>query len=653
MKNIMKNMYDFLKENRKSICYGILSVLLSVAFAFVYYRMWGMDLNVPLCGYRNDSVGFLLEINNYARGGNIHKNTIFGAPNIGRYRNVMADYAMMLPTVKLFWRILGSVEAAANVQVILNNITLTLGMYIVCLRLKLSPKMALIGSVLFSNCAFFVLAYSTILMTYTHCFYLPFFVYFIIKMMLPEEFSDENRDNFLHIMFLMVIMFLTGVNSLYYAFFCLFLLAFVCIYTLFGTKSVKNTLLVILSVIMIGYGIAVCIMPNILYSMGFGFIWDSGYYYVLTTFGGIILTGLVHLFYKKVYPKMTMKKLMVALIGLGAVLGIGLLLVMKFTDYMGQYDGRTLYAVELGALNIVNLVLPSPNNILPEFDRIDAVLTEIDNMQACDSSQMGVLTGIGLIYSMLYIFRFEKKSNKKDQILSVCGKCNCFLILLSVKGGLASVVAAYITTGIRNYNRTCILIMIFSLISFGIFVDKLVILIQNTWVKEKKLIFTGGVSIVVIAGVIVSIPTHYIYQHNFGLLQYDQRKAEYDEWHELITDIESSVDEDTMILELPNPIDDMHFGELMTEGRAYELSIPAIVSKSTIWSYESEVKLEQDLVTETEEYIVAAKELGFGGIYLDTMMYADNIYKQCIDALNEYLGEPDASDGQRRYFWKF
>ena len=167
---------------------------------------------------------------------------------------------------------------------------------------------------------------------------------------------------------------------------------------------------------------------------------------------------------------MTMKKLILILLGLGVILGLGLLMVSRFTDYMGEYDGRTLYAVELGALNITNLFLPAPNNIFSGLDKMVAVLTDIDNPQACDATEMGVLTGIGLLYSILHVFRFQKTEDIREQILEICGKCNCFLILLAVKGGLASVIASYITTGIRNYNRV------------GIFID----IIWNTYGQTRR-----------------------------------------------------------------------------------------------------------------------------------------------------------------------
>jgi len=640
-----------------------------------YYHLWGTDIRVPLAGYRGDSVGLLLEVNNYVRGGNIHSMTIWGAPNNASYRNVMADYAMMLPTLKLFWFLTGSVEAAVNIQAIFNNLILGISMYIVCIRLHLGEKMSLVSSILLPNVSFLVLGYNAIMMTYVYCFYLPFFVYYIIKLMLPEEENQQEKIKFSEIAFLMLFMFLTGINSLYYAFLCLIILAFVGVYALCGTKSVKNTLLVMLSYISIGYGIAVCIMPNILYSMGIGAIWDSGMYYILTTVVGGVIVGFVFLFYKKVYPKMTMKKLLLLLCGVALLVCAALVVIKKFTNYLGEYEGRSLYAVELGALNIVNLFLPAANNVISGLDTMVAALTDIDNPVMCDSTEMGIFTGIGLFYSFLHIFPFKETLSAKDEhssieedntftknrhifirnrdkILEVCGKCNAFMILLAVKGGLASVIATYVTTGIRNYNRVCIMIMIFSLISFGILVEKIMEKVQAVYVKEKRMVLSGMVVAAVLAGILISVPTDYIYDHNFGLVHYEQRKTEYDEWQQIMNNIENSVEKDTMVLEFPSPVDKEHMGELMTVGRAYELSIPAITSKSTIWSYGSRLETELDFINDTEEYIALAKEKGFGGIYLDILMFADTSFEEYIITLEKYLGAPDVSDGYRRYFWQ-
>ena len=169
----MKNVNDIWTKNIKTIGYGIIAVIISLILTISYYHLWGTDIRVPIAGYRGDSIGLLLDVNNYVRGGNIHNNAIFGAPNVGVYRNVMADYAMMFPTLKLFWKISGSVEAAVNMQAVFNNVILTIGMYIVCILLKINQKVATVLSVLLANTSFLILGYNTIMMTYVYCFYLP------------------------------------------------------------------------------------------------------------------------------------------------------------------------------------------------------------------------------------------------------------------------------------------------------------------------------------------------------------------------------------------------------------------------------------------------------------------------------------------------
>lgn len=643
-------MIEWVKRNKMQVIFGLFSVLSTFVLVMSYYHLWGRDIRVPIAGYRGDSVGMLLEASNYVRGGNIHSATIFSAPHNGGYRGALGDYAMMLPTIRLFWKITGSVEAAINMQLIFSHIILGLCMYIVCIRLELSERMALVASVLVPNTSFLILGYNVIMMSYVYCFYLPFFAYYVIKMMMADE--DEQEDGgFAGVLFLMLFMFIAGVNSLYYTFFCLIVLAFVGVYALVRLRSVKKVLLVILSYLSMGYGLAVCLMPDILHAMGMGWIWESGIYYILTTAVGAIVVGLVYLFYRKVYPGMTMKKIVLTLLGLGVVLAMGIFVIARYTNFMGQYEGRTLYAVELGALNITNLFLPAPNNIIAGLDQMVAVLTDIDNPEMCDATEMGVLTGIGLIYSMLSMFRFHRTEDKRVRIAGICGMCSSVMILVAAKGGLASVIAAYITTGIRNYNRMAIIIMIFSMIAFGIMIDRAMEKIREISAKPWRFSVTGILWAGILAGMMISIPTHYIYNHNFGVLHYDQRKAEYDEWYALIEGIEEISGEGDMILELPTAIEDI--GPLMTNGRAYELSIPAIISEKTIWSYAGGMATEFDVVEDTEQYIAEAVESGFKGIYLDTLLYGDTSYTQCIDALKKCLGEPDVSDGQRRYFWKF
>ena len=130
------------------------------------------------------------------------------------------------------------------------------------------------------------------------------------------------------------------------------------------------------------------------------------------------------------------------------------------------------------------------------------------------------------------------------------------------------------------------------------------------------------------------------------------RKQEYDEWHELIGDIENQLDEGDMVLQLPLRTSDIRIGELMDAGRAYDNAIPAIVSKKTVWSYGGNWKNQNDIVNETDDFIEAACESGFDGIYMDTLMYSDTSYEEQIEKLEERLGKPLVCDENRRYFFR-
>ena len=156
-------------EKYKKILYGVITLVIGFVITMSCYHLWGTDIRVPIAGYRGDSVGLLLEVNNIVRGGTIHNNAVFGAPDIGGYRNIMADYTMMFPTIRLFWKLSGSVEAAVNIQLIFNHLILGLCMYLVCIRLKLSEKMAAVTGILMSNTPFLILGYNVIMLTYVFC----------------------------------------------------------------------------------------------------------------------------------------------------------------------------------------------------------------------------------------------------------------------------------------------------------------------------------------------------------------------------------------------------------------------------------------------------------------------------------------------------
>lgn len=633
-----------------TITYGIATMVITFIITVSYYHLWGTDIHVPLTGYRSDSVGMLLEANNYIRGGNTRNNVIYAAPDLKNYRECIDDSRLPLPLIGVLSSIFGNVEAAINIHAILNIVLLALSMYCVCVQIGVRSIIALLAGICYSCIPMFVFWCNTVLLIYSLCFYIPVFCLLILNFMSADEVTDSRKSG-LKLLIIIVDMLLVGICSAYYSFFALIILVFVAMYAFFRLGSVKNTMLAVMSIVCVVMGIASYVLPNIFYKLdksSMKFIWDNGWWYILWT-GAVLLVILLGAFlYKKAYPHITIKRMLYIAALFCVFAGIGYVMLKRYTGFIGEFEGRTLYAVELGALNPVNLILPTPNNLSAWFDRAVNTMVDLENQ---DFHGIGIIGGIGFIYSLLNVFRFRQNCDRKDELVKICGICNAFVAIVAVKGGLSSLIAKYLTTGIRGYNRIEIYIACFSLISFAIMLDKLLIHIKSMKNSVHRNCLYIGVCVIILLGLIISVPTSFIHGDSFGFVEYDQRKREYDDWHDLMSEIESRVPEESMIFELPTSIDGDYFGKLMDRGRAYELSIPAIISRKTIWSYGGGWQPETDMIENTEGFINEVRETGFAGIYVDTLLYNDNSYEEQLQALEKYLGQPIVCNENRRYFF--
>lgn len=630
-------------DKREKVFFGILTLLISFVITMSYYHLWGTDIRVPISGYRSDSGGVLLEAANYVRGGNVHRNVLYAAPHTSRYMSAMGDSSMPIPFIGMIWSITGSVEAGVNVAAILNGMLLAVGAYWLCIQAKIRGSVSTVLGICYSALPFFVFSSNTVLLIYAWCFYIPLFCWIIIMLM------RDSLKNWKDTVFIIAVMLYLGLNSAYYAFFALIILALAGIYSLIKLKNVDNVLLVFVSYVAVAFGIAVYTMPDILRKIfGNTDIWDSGYYYYICAAAGAVLILLGVLIYKKWYTYITIKTVYAMLAFAVLFLIAGFVILKKFTSFLGAYDGRTYLAVEMGGLNPAYMILPAVNTIWKGLNDGLAVMVDLDGG---DFTMLGVLVGIGFLYSILALFHYDRK--KEHEILHVCGLCNCFIVLVAVKGGISSLIAVFVTTGIRNYNRICVYIACFSMVSFGILVERIYRRISMMKKEKLRLLCRIGVSAGILLLVSMSVPTDFLYNKGYGIEEYAVRKREYDEWHELIGDIENQLDEGDMILQLPLRTADIRVGELMDVGRAYDNAIPAIISKKTVWSYGGNWKNQNDIVNETDEFVAAARESGFDGIYIDTLMYSDTSYEEQIEKLKEYLGEPMVCNENRRYFFRF
>lgn len=644
------------KLTRNKLIYVFLTIFLSMIISISAYHLWGTDWRVPISGYRSDSLGVLLELKNYVRGGSVHHFVIYGEPYADLYVDNFGDSSVPMPLLKLIWKITGSVEEAINIHAVLNSVLLSLSMFWVCTCLRIKNFSSMLVGVAYGNISYFILGCNTVLLIYGTCFYIPLFCYILIELMRKDSHLDsfENSTMF----FPLIVMLYMGMNSAYYAFLGMILLAFVMMYALFVKKNVNGIILAFLSFFAIGLGIASYTLPKILKSIGLGsFVLQMGYWLQLFVVfvSIIILWGLVFLL-KRICKYITMRKVYVSFVVLAVIAGGIYVILWKYTDYVGAYAGRSLVDVQLGSLKAGSMILPSVNSAFGIGRSILGAITDINNPQAAECAIIGVLAGIGFIYSIIMIFQYNGgKYGEKDEVLKICGLIHCFILVVAVKGGLSLLIGAFITTGIRGYSRMCVYIATFGLISSAILIDRIIDRISNV----TKPICRRGLyilaSAVLVFVLVSSIPTDFIYKNTFGFVVYEQRKEEYDEWYHFVGAVEEQVPENSMILELPIYVDGTHKGELMTVGRAYELSIPSVVSQTTYWNDGGEQGDIFDKLLNKQEniddFLTMTGIYDYKGIYLDKMMYHDDSYLEIMNELERYLGKPIVCSDGRRYFY--
>lgn len=641
------------KISGKRAAFAFFTALLTAVITISVYHLWGTDLRVPISGYRSDSLGVLLELKNYVRGGSVHHFVIYGEPYADAYFASFGDSSCPMPLLKLFWRLTGSVEEAVNIHAVLNSVLLSLALFWVCTRLGIRNFFSMVAGVAYGNLSYFILGANTVLLIYGACFYIPLFCYILIELM--------RQDGALHKLtarnafFILAVMLYMGMNSAYYAFLGMVLLAFTTAYVLFVRKDIDSILFSFLSFTAIGMGIISYTMPAILKSVGaVGIVLDMGYMLqVLIVLISIVALGGLAVLLKRIRRFLTLKKIYGILFCLLGIAGAAYVILWKYTN-VGLYEGRSLVDVQLGSLKAGSMVLPAVNSVFGLGRSVLSAITDIDNIQASDIAETGVLAGAGFVYSVIMVFQYGKK-NPRDEVVKICGLMNCFILVVAVKGGLSLLIGAFITTGIRGYSRMCVFIAVFGLISAAVLMDRTTDAIKKVSKAAARYTLYAAAAGILVFVLMMSFPADFIYKGMFGFAGYEQRKSEYDEWQRYIGAIEEQMPDGSMILELPARVDDTHRGELMTVGRAYELSIPAVVSETTFWNEGGKIKKTINKIFENnggvEELLALACASGYDGIYIDTMMYHDDSYVQLISDLGQMLGEPLICNESRRYFY--
>lgn len=582
-----------IKDNKYEICSYLLCGALSIIICLFIFRMFGRDWDVPIA-YSSDALGFFLEVQNGVRGGSPYLYKIYAAPFGADYKYAIVDYHLYLWPTVLLAKACGSAWKAVNISFILTYLLTTWASFFVLRKLGLKRMTAIWGSVLYSFLPYHTFR-NELHFTLSCIQFVPIMSYFalIIMKKYDEDFfiSFKNKTNKL--------------------------------------STFKWVIFSSLS----------CLL------MGLGSAYYSGFTCLLFAFAGVYT-----LIYNKSVYKFLYSLYLCLLILFTSVVTVlpGIIASLK-GDNSFYGAARVNSDIDLGSMHIVSLFTPIFNHIIEPFGKFSEDLNKALNYaQEKSLIFMGGVMAAGLLFSIFYMLY----NYGKEDIVCLCGKGNLFLLLVSVVGGVDSLIAMYVTSSIRGYNRTVVFIAFFSILSIGVLVDKVVIKYNLTDFRKAIvyiLLFIlgcGGVIPKDYSSIWVEIPHYNDISKQFKLEK------------QFIDEIESIMNVNDKIFELPIVTeDDINVWPSTEEQGAYNLYKPVINSMKTVWSQGGLINSRPYFWKKAlkslsiDELIPILSSYGFNGIYIDTNGYEESAAGQIIDKMDRVFGVPLVSSDGKLYYY--
>ncbi len=142
---------------------------------------------------------------------------------------------------------------------------------------------------------------------------------------------------------------------------------------------------------------------------------------------------------------------------------------------------RSFIESELYGLKLIQLVLPIWGHSSALFARLNHKYQEQILITEATSSALGVLATIGFFYLLISLIIRLRPS--LDERLEVLSRINLFAFLIGTVGGLGGIFAFFITPEFRGLNRISIFIAFFSLFALAIILDKTLNAINSQYKK--------------------------------------------------------------------------------------------------------------------------------------------------------------------------
>lgn len=303
---------------------------------------------------------------------------------------------------------------------------------------------------------------------------------------------------------------------------------------------------------------------------------------------------------------------------------------------------RSFVDTEYLSLKITNLVLPISNH----FVKFMATLTH-DYAVAAPLVNENLMAALGLIGTigfliLIFVSLAGPLSNRFSTFLRELSVLNLLCLLTASIGGIGTLIAFFLFSGVRAYNRISVYIAFFSIAAFFIVLQSGL----HLYNKKNKSVYCIGITLLIL-GLLDQVGKHPLgYTHR----EYLAMKSSYLIQKDFVKEIESKMPAHSAIFELPNLV----WGEASHAVTHIGLFTPYLQSATSYWSFgamngnpvsnwQYQVGLGHDR-TMLDQILYA----GFTGLHIDRNGYADH-GAQIEGKFNRLLKKSPLISADQRY----
>lgn len=304
---------------------------------------------------------------------------------------------------------------------------------------------------------------------------------------------------------------------------------------------------------------------------------------------------------------------------------------------------RSPVGAELYSMKIAQLVLPISGHRIEKIAELRGAFDQYPLSNENTTVSLGLVMTIGFLVLLVSICILHRV--KSEDLIQKLVVLNFAALLIGTIGSFSSIIG-YLFSMIRCYNRICVFIAMFSIITVCILLDK----IGDKLSKYEigNMIGVIGILLVLMIGIWDQTSTAFV-------PNYEKIQTEFENDRAFVQQIEQ-INPNGMIFQMPyvvypeqgqvnNMIDYSHL-------RGY------LHSSSLKWSYcavkgrETDEWQKQIANLPMEEQISELEEYGFTGVYIDAFAYTTEELEHLQNELNKQLGDADivSSNGRLIYY---